>query len=296
MLKIISIATLVAATSVSAGFFGNNNSNWGPFDSGSNFGPMNSGSSWGPFNGGSNWGPFNGGSNAGPFNGAQNWGPFQGGNNWLNNTDFGLKFNTKNTTDTNASGAADGSAKGVADANAKGVADAYAKGVADAYAKGVADAYAKGQADASILSDVNNIYQNESNNTSNVFEITGSVSGSIVEDAQINKVSGSLIVSNIDKPIWSIKGVNIGKYGSLGVDKESGKWTYVLNNSDKDTQLLAQGQVGIDIFELKVGDGSDAYGVNNITINVQGRDEANLMQGVDDNYTYDWNTETKLDW
>jgi hypothetical protein len=58
MKKIIAIATLVAATSASAGFFNNgngynssNNNNWGPFDGGSNFGPMNSGSNWGPFNG-----------------------------------------------------------------------------------------------------------------------------------------------------------------------------------------------------------------------------------------------------
>jgi len=119
MKKIIAIATLVAATSASAGFFNNGSNdfgpfngsnNWGPFDSGSNFGPMNGGSNMGPFTGGNNMGPFNGGSNMGPFDGAQNWGPFQGGNKWLNNTDFGLNFDTKNSTDTNASGAADGKA------------------------------------------------------------------------------------------------------------------------------------------------------------------------------------------
>ena len=73
MKKIIAIATLVAATSASAGFFNNGSNdfgpfngsnNWGPFDSGSNFGPMNGGSNMGPFTGGNNWGPFNGGSNA----------------------------------------------------------------------------------------------------------------------------------------------------------------------------------------------------------------------------------------
>jgi hypothetical protein len=57
--------------------------------------------------GGNNWGPFNGGSNAGPFNGGSNWGPFKGGNNWLNDTDFGMNFNTKNKTDNTASGVFD---------------------------------------------------------------------------------------------------------------------------------------------------------------------------------------------
>jgi hypothetical protein len=59
MKKVIAITTLVAATSASAFFGGNDNgfgnsngmSNWGPFDGGSNFGPMNSGSNMGPFTG-----------------------------------------------------------------------------------------------------------------------------------------------------------------------------------------------------------------------------------------------------
>jgi len=101
MKKIIAIATLVAATSASAGFFNNDN--------------------------GSNWGPFDGGSNAGPFNGASNWGPFNGANNWLNDTDFGFSFNTKNTVDNQVSGKADGKFDGKADAYAKGYADARNK-------------------------------------------------------------------------------------------------------------------------------------------------------------------------
>jgi flagellar biosynthesis/type III secretory pathway protein FliH len=93
------------------------------------------------------------------MNGAQNWGPFQGGNNWMNNTDFGLKFDTKNSTDTKASGAADGSASGTGNANASGKADAYAKGAADGFAKGQANAYAKGYADAMASGAADNNYR-----------------------------------------------------------------------------------------------------------------------------------------
>ena len=59
--KVIAIATVVAATSVSA--FMHSNNGWG-------------GNNMGPFSSGNNFGPFGGGSNAGPFSGAQNWGPY----------------------------------------------------------------------------------------------------------------------------------------------------------------------------------------------------------------------------
>ena len=229
MLKIISIATLVAATSVSAGFLGNNNSNWGPFDSGSNLGPMNSGSNWGPFNGGSNWGPFNGGSNAGPFNGAQNWGPFQGGNNWLNNTDFGLKFNTKNSTDTNASGAADGKATGVVDANAKGTADAYFKGQADAFAKAQADAYAKGFADVitSNISDqaarLNSKSINQISNCNNIDNVDKGTLVGLVENATDKKpLNGVKVTINTESCSQSVFTQPDGSYTLIDIPTGEG--------------------------------------------------------------------------
>ena len=103
MKKIIAIATLVAATSASAGFFNNND------------------------NTGSNWGPLDTGSNFGPFNGASNWGPFSGDNNWLNTTDFGFNFNTKNTVDNKVSGKADAQLEGQADSYVKGYIDGQEK-------------------------------------------------------------------------------------------------------------------------------------------------------------------------
>jgi hypothetical protein len=102
MKKIIAIATLVAATSASAGFFNNNDN-------------------------GSNWGPFDSGSNMGPFNGASNWGPFSGAQNWMNDTDFGFNFNTKNKIDNRVAGKADAQFAGQAEAYAKGYADATKK-------------------------------------------------------------------------------------------------------------------------------------------------------------------------
>jgi len=104
MKKIIAIATLVAATSASAGFFNNNDN-------------------------GSNWGPLDSGSNFGPFNGASDWGPFTGANNWLNDTDFGFNFNTKNKVDNTVAGHAETKLKGEADAYAKGYIDAQEKAV-----------------------------------------------------------------------------------------------------------------------------------------------------------------------
>jgi hypothetical protein len=98
MKKIIAIATLVAATSASAGFFNNNDN-------------------------GSNWGPIDSGTNWGPFNGASNWGPFSGANNWMNDTDFGFNFNTKNKVDNTVSGKADTKFNGQAEAYAKGYAE-----------------------------------------------------------------------------------------------------------------------------------------------------------------------------
>ena len=60
MKKIIAIATLVAATSASAGFFNNGSNDFGPFNGSNMMGPFDSGSNMGPFTGGNNMGPLYG--------------------------------------------------------------------------------------------------------------------------------------------------------------------------------------------------------------------------------------------
>ena len=146
--KIVAIATVMLAASAPA-FYSNNG-----------YGNSNLMSNFGPFGGGQNMGPFHGGSNMGPFRGTQNFGSFANNYNMNNDSDWGFKYNNKNSIKKTSNVTTDGQFADAASANAKAQVDAYFKGAADGFAKGQADAYAKGYADGKMTFSVDSRSQN----------------------------------------------------------------------------------------------------------------------------------------
>ena len=61
-------------------------------------------------------------------------------------------------------------------------------------------------------------------------------------------------------------------YGTLTLTA-NGTWTYGLNNSDTDTNALAQGATGSDVFTYTVRDTAGATSSTTLTINISGTND-----------------------
>ncbi|MBD1558886.1 hypothetical protein HC752_18285 [Vibrio sp. S9_S30] len=115
-------------------------------------------------------------------------------------------------------------------------------------------------------------------------DIAGDISGSVTEDS-LTSESGQLIANDPDVGdlhTWSL--INSegtvapdnkleGTYGTLELNPVTGKWHYILNNSDPLVQALEPGQVEQETFTVKVTDSSGETNdsdTQTITINVVG--------------------------
>src|SRR6185369_8019497 len=65
----------------------------------------------------------------------------------------------------------------------------------------------------------------------------------------------------------------VGTYGSLTIGSD-GSWSYALDNSDPDTQALAQGAAVSDVFSYTVTDEHGATSTANLTISITGTNDA----------------------
>src|SRR6185503_8602396 len=65
-----------------------------------------------------------------------------------------------------------------------------------------------------------------------------------------------------------------GTYGSLGLNSESGEWTYTLNNTDTDTDALNQGETALETFTYTVNDVLGATATATLTITITGANDA----------------------
>jgi len=95
-------------------------------------------------------------------------------------------------------------------------------------------------------------------------------------------VSGQLTVNDPDQPsghVWSPVGSTTGTYGSFSLDA-NGKWTYVLDNKDADTQALKGGQVATETFAVRVTDAQGDFAIQAITINVTGSNDAPVITSL----------------
>ena len=67
-----------------------------------------------------------------------------------------------------------------------------------------------------------------------------------------------------------------GKFGTLTVQAD-GTYTYVLNNADGDTQALAQGETGTDVFGYTMADHENLTATANLTITITGTNDAPVV-------------------
>ncbi|WP_309245421.1 VCBS domain-containing protein [Vibrio mediterranei] len=112
--------------------------------------------------------------------------------------------------------------------------------------------------------------------------IHGESTGTVVEDGtadvfgvDLTRVEGQLVATDVDNNssihAWSIESSGVGQYGTLTLDN-SGKWTYVLDNTKAATQALAPGDVGKETFYIIATDNDG--GISNrqeVTIDVIGQ-------------------------
>ena len=71
-----------------------------------------------------------------------------------------------------------------------------------------------------------------------------------------------------------------GTYGTLTLGA-NGVWNYALNNSDPDTNALAQGQAASDAFTYTMQDSSGAKSTNILTIAITGTNDAPVVAATD---------------
>src|SRR5947199_112726 len=64
-----------------------------------------------------------------------------------------------------------------------------------------------------------------------------------------------------------------GTYGSVTINGD-GTWSYALDNSDPDTNALAQGAAATDVFTYTVTDANGATSSTTLTINITGTNDA----------------------
>ena len=116
--------------------------------------------------------------------------------------------------------------------------------------------------------------------------ISGSTIGSVTEDDPTDSVNGSLTVTDADpgEDLFNAETI-AGKYGNFSIDA-NGDWTYTLNNEDRDTNILRNGQSATDTFTVTTaGNISET-----VTITINGSDDpfvitfgASTSSGIDPN-------------
>ena len=98
--------------------------------------------------------------------------------------------------------------------------------------------------------------------------IEGDLAGSVTEDATQTMATGT-VTSSVDGATFTAQTDVEGKYGTFSL-ATSGVWTYSLDNSDTDTNALADGVEVTDSFTIAASDGSTA----SVVITVTGANDA----------------------
>ena len=90
-----------------------------------------------------------------------------------------------------------------------------------------------------------------------------------------SSASGTLVVNDADLGQNHFQnpspGSLNGTYGAFAFNAANGQWTYTLNNSDSDTQALAQGASATDTLTVTSFDGTASY---NIVVTITGTNDA----------------------
>ena len=90
----------------------------------------------------------------------------------------------------------------------------------------------------------------------------------------------NLSVSEVDGSAANVGAAVAGTYGSLTLDA-LGNWTYALDNSDPDTNALAQGESAPEGFNYAVADGNGGFDTTTLTIDIAGTNDQPVISGGD---------------
>ncbi|MSP75358.1 MAG: hypothetical protein EXR12_04405 [Rhodospirillaceae bacterium] len=110
------------------------------------------------------------------------------------------------------------------------------------------------------------------------FSGQGDMSGTVREDGAV-EATGQLTAVDSD-PLatftWSVVNGGDGTYGTLTIDA-TGKWTYVLDNSDASVQALAANEKASDTFTVVVTDNHGVSATKTVTMKISGSEDAPVI-------------------
>ncbi|ARU48273.1 hypothetical protein Sdiek1_1107 [Sulfurospirillum diekertiae] len=127
------------------------------------------------------------------------------------------------------------------------------------------------------------------NDSPAITNASSALSGTVVEAgnsddghtiAGTSSVSGQLSASDVDHNAtqrWSIVGTADTTYGSISINTNTGKWTYTLNNTDMDTQALAEGESKTLNYTARVIDDKGAYVDQTIAVTITGTNDSPVI-------------------
>ena len=105
--------------------------------------------------------------------------------------------------------------------------------------------------------------------------IGGTLAGAVTEDATVTTAGGTASITSTDSTVTFTAQTDVdGKYGTFSL-ATTGVWTYSLDNSDTDTNALADGVEETDSFAIATSDGGTA----SVVITVTGADDQATIEG-----------------
>ena len=109
--------------------------------------------------------------------------------------------------------------------------------------------------------------------------ISGTATGTLIEDDPTTLVSGSLTVSDADfgQAVFQTPADLSGTYGMFTFDASTGAWTYTIDNNDPDTDELTGGEIVTDSLTVTSADGTAN---ETIIITVNGANDAAVISGT----------------
>ena len=106
--------------------------------------------------------------------------------------------------------------------------------------------------------------------------IGGTLAGAVTEDAAVTSAGGTASITGADRTVTFTAQTDVGgTYGTFSLNATTGVWTYSLDNSDADTNALADGVEKTDSFTIATSDGSTA----SVVITITGADDQATIEG-----------------
>lgn len=112
--------------------------------------------------------------------------------------------------------------------------------------------------------------------------ISGVHNASISERGAVDEVGGTLVAvdpDNNESAVWQAVNAN-SQYGSLQIDKDTGQWSYHLDNKSPSVLGLSGGQQITEQFTVSVTDSSGTSVNQQITVLINGTNEFPIINGA----------------